>query len=170
MALKPPKLPRVPIERYARVSAELAEWPDKREDTLKRHGFKEERYLLEERCWLERFAADAVEGHGELAAYFGELFVAEQDKLATPEEERVGLRDYLSLRLAMEIGADVAEVLGQAKMTLAQWMRLDRRWTGRAEADPAVAEEMAVIDADLRAGVSDDLDDDTADELPDGVE
>jgi hypothetical protein len=70
----------------------------------------------------------------------------------------------------MEIGADVAEVLGQAKMTLAQWMRLDRRWTGRAEADPAVAEEMAVIDADLRAGVSDDLDDDTADELPDGVE
>jgi hypothetical protein len=162
--------PRVPIERYARVSAELAEWPDKREETLKRHGFKEERYLLEERCWLERFAADAVEGHGELAAYFGELFVREQDQLATPEEERVGLRDYLSLRLAMEIGADVAEVLGQAKMTLAQWMRLDRRWTARAEADPEVAREMAEIDANLRAEVSDDLDDDTADELPDGVE
>ncbi|MBL8743961.1 MAG: hypothetical protein JNK04_22795, partial [Myxococcales bacterium] len=163
--------PRVPIERYARISAELAEWPDKREETLKRHGFKEERYLLEERCWLERFAADSVEGHGELAAYFGELFVSEQDKLATKEEERIPLRDYVSLRLAMEIGADVAEVLAQAKMTLAQWMRLDRRWTARAEADPAVASEMEQIDASLRADViEDDLDEDTADEPPAGVE
>lgn len=163
--------PRVPIERYALVSAELAEWPDKREETLKRHGFKEERYLLEERCWLERFASDAVDGHGELAAYFGDLFVVEQDKLAQAEEERLGLRDYVALRLAIEIGADVGEVLGQAKLTLAQWMRLDRRWTSRAEADPRVQQEMHDIDAQLREeAAQSDLDEDTADELPDGVQ
>ena len=137
--------PRVPIERYATVTAELAEWPDRRDGTLDRHGFTEMLWLLEERCWLERFARDATEGDNALVMHFGELFLQEQDRLSSPEELRVTPRTYVELRVAIEDAADVSEVLGRAKLGLAQWMRIDRRMTARAESDPAFAEELESI-------------------------
>lgn len=137
--------PRISIERYAAVSAELAEWPKARGTTLERHQFTEETWGVEERGWLERFASDAMNGKGELAAYYGTLFLAAQDRLATPEEERLTLRDYAGLRAEIERAADVSQVLDDAKLTLAQWMRLDRRWTQRANDDPKVEAELEAL-------------------------
>ncbi len=140
--------PRITLERYALISAALAEWPDKRAHTLEQHGFDEERFMLEERCWLERFAADVTNGQGALPMLYGDMFVAEQDKLATPEEAARTLSDYLAILMDVERFADVVEALSQHKLGLSAWMRLDRRWQARAEQDPAVRAE---IDAALAA-------------------
>ncbi len=152
--------PRISIERYAAVSAELAEWPKDRGKTLERHNFDEGTWGVEERGWLERFASDAMSGKGELAGYYGTLFLAAQDRLATPEEERLTLRDYAGLRAEIERAADVSQVLDDAKLTLAQWMRLDRRFTQKADDDPKVAAELEALLAELARpeDESDDLD------------
>jgi hypothetical protein len=150
--------PRIPIDRYAAVSAELAEWPDKRATTLERHGFDEGTWGVEERGWLERFASDAMDGKGELATYYGTLFLAAQDRLASPEEEHLTLRDYAGLRAEMERAADVSQVLDDAKLTLAKWMRLDRRFTARAEEDPKIAAELDALLAELSRPEDDDED------------
>jgi hypothetical protein len=137
--------PRISLERYATVSAELAEWPKDRATTLERHEFDEVTWGVEERGWLERFASDAMNGKGELAGYYGTLFLAAQDRLATPEEERLTLRDYAGLRAEIERAADVSQVLDDAKLTLAQWMRLDRRYTQKVQDDPKVAAELDAL-------------------------
>lgn len=157
--------PRVPLETYAKVSAEVAEWPDRRSQTLERHGFSDARWMIEERAWLERFAANAVDGRGELVAHFGELFVVEQDALKSAEEDAITLQQYVALKLSMARAGDVAEILAQAKLRLAQWLRIDRAWTSLAEADPEVA---AALDAAALAAGADEgwdaLADDEADE------
>jgi hypothetical protein len=165
--------PRVLIRDYARISAELCEWPTRREDTLKRHGHTEESWLLEERCWIERFGADAASGKAELPAYFGTLFVEEQDKLSSPEEDQLGVHDFAWLLHAVDNGADVAEVLAKAEITLPVWLRLQRKWEARADADPSVAQEIEAIYTSLGGEEDlpdpgelddDDDDDDEADE------
>ncbi len=156
--------PRISIEAYAEVSAELAEWPDRRSETLSRHSLTEDRWAIEERAWLERFAADSVSGSAALPTLFGEHFVRAQDRLARPEEESYTLRDYAGLRVEMERGADVGTILGEAKLTLAQWLRLERRWLGRAEASPAVARELEELVAELESELPDDDGDDDDDD------
>ncbi|MFO0549853.1 MAG: DUF2169 domain-containing protein [Polyangiaceae bacterium] len=156
--------PRMPIESYARISAELAEWPKERDKTLDRHGYDEDSFGVEERAWLERFAADAMDGRSQLAVLYGDLFLREQDLLAKPEEDRWTLRDYAGLRVEMDRAADVGGVLEEAEISLAQWMRLERRWVRRAEEDPTVARELDSLLEELEAN-ADPLED-TADEEP----
>lgn len=146
--------PRIPLERYASITAELSEWPDRRAETLSRHGYDEDGYGIEERAWLERFASNAMDGQSELAASFGQMFLEAQDALARPEEERLGLRDYAGLRAELDRAADASAVLEQAGLTLAQWMRLERRWLARADTDPRVARELESLLEEL----SDDSD------------
>lgn len=145
--------PRISIEQYASISADLAEHPKERADVLTKHGFDEERWMVEERAWLERFAANAVQGKGELAAYFGDLFIAAQDALMTPEEQRLTLRDYAGLRAELDRSADPTVPLERAELTLAQFMRLERKWTARADADPAVQAELDVLLEELGGDV-----------------
>lgn len=145
--------PRISIEQYAAVSAELAERPKERGEVLAKHGFDDERFMVEERAWLERFAANAVQGKGELAAYYGDLFIAAQDALTTPEEERLTLRDYAGLRAELDRSADPTVPLDRAEVTLAQFMRLERRWTTRADADPAVQAELDALLEELGGDV-----------------
>lgn len=134
--------PRIELETYATVSAALAETPKERDKVLERYGFDEEKWMIEERAWLELFAVDAMEQKGELGAHYGELFLRAQDALATPEEERLTLLDYAGLRADMQRAIDPSVVLDRAKISLAQYMRLERRWLAKAEADPGLAEEL----------------------------
>jgi hypothetical protein len=143
--------PRLTLDRYAVITAELGEEREARDVTLERHDLDAYAWSLEERAWSERLA-EVVTNENEigLAAEFGAAFVAAQDELARPEEERVTLADYAALSIALE-RRDPTKVLKEAKLTLASWMRLDRRWTRRAEADEAVAAELERLVALERA-------------------
>lgn len=135
--------PRRSLEQYAAISAELAEWPQDRGETLARHDFDEDSWAVEERGWLETMARAAMDGDAGLAERYGDLFVEAQDALSTPAEQTQTLAEYAEIHAAMDAVPDPDVVLTERKLTLAQWLRMERRWSRAAAADPAVAEELA---------------------------
>lgn len=134
--------PQISLETYALIAAALAEGNGPREDTLRAYGFDEHRFLIEERGWLTRMAEAAMKEDTTLAARYGELFVKAQDSLQGPGEGQESVLEYASIKVDVEDAADPSEALAARKMTLAQWMRMDRRWARRAHEDRTV--ELAI--------------------------
>lgn len=150
--------PQMPLGDYARISAELAEQREPRADTLRRHGLTEDAWVVEERAWLEAMAASASRGDATTVVAYGQLYVAAQDALAAPGEERRTLEDFAALKVALRGADDAAAVLAGWPVTLPAWMRLERRWTAAAKADPRVAEALeraiARLEAEARGEVA----------------
>jgi len=136
------KAPSISLETYALISAALAEGGEGRTETLRRHGFDEDAWMLEERGWLTRMADAATQGDTQPAARYGELFVEAQDKLAGAGEGQESVEEYAALKADIEAADDPASVLEERKMTLAAWLRMDRRWTRRAMDDQALEAEI----------------------------
>lgn len=134
--------PLIPIDTYAGISAELAERREPPAQTLARYELDVATFTLIERAWLERMANLAQEGEPALAVMYGELFVAAQDALASPRELERTRADYAAVRARIERADDPMQALAPRGMTLAEWMRLDRRMTREAELDSAVNEEI----------------------------
>jgi hypothetical protein len=143
--------PRIPIDRFARVGAELAEDPRAKPTVLDANGFTERTWMIEERAWLERIAKRSLSSGPELAARYGHLFALEQDRLGTAEEKAISLEDYAAVRAALEAAVDPSEVLEQVGWALPRYARVERRWLAEAERDPAVAARLARRLAELAA-------------------
>lgn len=134
--------PSISLEKYALIAAALAEEREPRNETLKAYGFDEESFLMEERGWLTTMSEAAMKGDPEPATRYSELFVNAQDALAGPNEGRETLDEYVALKVELEDAADPVKALADRQMKLAQWMRMDRRWTRRALADQALEAEI----------------------------
>ena len=134
--------PRLSLDRYATISAELCEWPDRRAETLERHDLDEDRWTVEERGWLEKIAAHAQNGDARLANEHSEQFMAAQDALGAPEELKRGVGDYAFLLIEIENNLDLPTVLREQGLTLPAWLRLDRRFTKARSNDGAVDAEI----------------------------
>lgn len=134
--------PTIPLEKYALISADLAEGREPRKDCLKKYGFDEDSFLFEERGWLEKMGNAAMEGDGTLAVRYGELFVAAQDNLGGPGEGRETIDEYAALKAEMEAADDPDETLRAQSLTMAAWMRIDRRWTRDGLANPALGADV----------------------------
>lgn len=143
--------PTISLETYALVSASLAEGKGPRHETLERHGFDEDTFLIEERGWLTRMGDAAMSGDTAPATRYGELFVEAQDRLAGPGEGREALEEYVMLKVDVEDADDPTAALSDRKMTLAEWMRMDRRWTRRAIEDRSVEIEVERLSRAYRA-------------------
>lgn len=131
--------PMSTLERYATISAELAEGKPKREEVLQRHGFDEERWLLEERAIWESIAEQAKNRDTTMVVRYGELFVMAQDALAEPWEKNQSVDDYVDVKAAMNIKGDPSPVLQERNMRLAPWMRLERSMLRQSQLDPQFA-------------------------------
>jgi Uncharacterized protein conserved in bacteria (DUF2169) len=131
--------PTLTLEQYATISAELAEGKPKRDEVLRRHRLDEDAWLLEERAIVGNMAEAAVKQDTVMAERYGELFMVAQDALAEPWEKDQTLDDYVDLKAEMEVKSDPHRVLGERQMRFAPWMRIDRRFTRQALADPAFA-------------------------------
>jgi hypothetical protein len=145
-----PPEPSLSLERYAQISADLAEEREPRRDCLKRYDLDEDAWGIEDRAWSSLIAEHVKRGDMSLPARHAELFAAAQDSLAGPEEGRITMEDYAALKVAMEAG-DPARTLGDKKMTLPQWMRVDRRWTRAALSDRKLKADLDSRISDLRA-------------------
>ena len=143
--------PTISLAMYATVAAALAEGTAPRGEVLSAHGFDEERFLLEERGWLLRMAESAQRGDTDLAARYGQLFVDAQDRLAGPGEGKESVSEYVVLKVDVEDAEEPQKVLADRKITLAAFMRMDRRWTRRAFEDDALAEEIERLTERCRA-------------------
>ncbi len=130
--------PRMELDRYAEIHADLAERPRHRTEVLREHGLAETGWLVEERAWLERMAADAMRGDPGVATAFGALFVEAQDALVTPRETDMPLDEYARIAVIFDHAEEPIEALAGEKLTLAQWMRLGRIWAERVDGDAAV--------------------------------
>ena len=134
--------PSISLEKYALISAALAEEREPRSETLKAYGFDEDSFLMEERGWLTTMSEAAMKGDPEPATRYSELFVNAQDALAGPNEGRETLDEYVALKVEMEESADPIKALADRQMKLAHWLRMDRRWTRRALADQTLEAEI----------------------------
>jgi hypothetical protein len=130
--------PEMPFEKYAGISAELAEKREPREAVLRRHGLDEDTWTIEERAWLGELARGAVAQDG-AAEDFGERYLIAQDAAAGPEEASWTLADYAELTGSLEQATDVYKVLARRGLTMGAYQRLDRRWTKAMRDDPAIA-------------------------------
>lgn len=137
-----PVEPSITLAKYALIAAALAETKEPRKETLKEYGFDEDSFALEERGWLTRMSEAAMKGDTDLATRYGELFVEAQDSLAGPNEGRETLEEYVALKVDLEDADDPTKTLEERKMTMAEWMRMDRRWTRAALADRAAEAEI----------------------------
>lgn len=146
-----PPAPRLQLERFATIQAELAESREPRADTLTRHQIDEYRFGLEERAWLDRIAGDVRTGGGELpiATQYAAAVVLASDRQAAPGEDRRSLRSYAELLVAME-HRDASKVLQDAKVSLGAWIRWDRQITQRQAREPEVARELRELTDELR--------------------
>jgi hypothetical protein len=134
--------PSISLEKYAFISAALAEGREPRGETLKAHGFDEDSFLLEERGWLMTMSEAAMKGDPEPATRYSDLFIKAQDDLTGPNEGKETLDEYVGLKVELEDADDLSKALAERQMTLAQWLRMDRRWTRRALADQALEAEI----------------------------
>lgn len=133
--------PKLAIEQYAQISAEIGEKREPRAEVLLRHRLDGDGWALEERAWLEKMGDAAMNGDGSLAVRYGALLIAAQDALAAPAEAARTLDDYATIKVAIE-SRGTAAVLHDRSMTVPEWNRLDRRFKRQGRADPAFREEM----------------------------
>jgi hypothetical protein len=133
--------PALPLADYARIAAELAEQREPRDDLLKRHEWEPDAWLVEERAWMERIGDQASKGDNDLAVRFGELFVVAQDGLAR-EDEQLDLVPFAELKVQMESTENPAKLLEEREVSLASWLREQRRWDQQTQTDAKLQREL----------------------------
>jgi hypothetical protein len=77
--------PTLSLERYAQVSAELAEKRETRAKVLQRHDLDEDRWTLEERAWAEILAEKGAENDGAFADELSRHLVAARARVRALE-------------------------------------------------------------------------------------
>jgi hypothetical protein len=135
--------PTLTLDAFAALTAELAEKREPEAEVLKRHGLHPLDYRVEEQAWLGKMGEAASAGDGELSSAYGAAYLAAQDGLGRPEEARFSIADYIEIRARLEGGQRPGPVLAEHRMTMPEWMRLDRRWKHEADQSPELGEELA---------------------------
>ncbi len=123
--------PEMPLERFAAISARLAEQDRPRKDVIADYDLDERTWAIEERAWVQRMGDRSMAGDGTSSAEFGERFVAEQDALAGPNEPR-RFEEYAALKAALDDSDQPAQTLKARGVSFGEWCRLDRHWGKRA--------------------------------------
>ncbi|WP_437708927.1 hypothetical protein WMF45_32305 [Sorangium sp. So ce448] len=149
-------VPRSPVEgvdlpTYARISAELAEAPAERARVLSSYGLDEIRWMDVERTWLLRVATAALKADLSLGQDLDLAYAAAQAALGPPAPA-MPLEDYARLAARIEAGEPPGVVLAGAGLSLAAYTRLQRAWTARLAADPALARTYRAMVAAARPG------------------
>jgi hypothetical protein len=132
--------PQISLETYARVTAELLERRQARELVLAKYGLDERSFAIEERAWTSELS-HVPDEEPSLATRLGELIMKFQDELAAPGEQALGVAEYAALSAKMQ-RRDPMKVLGEAELSQAAFMRLERRVDAMVEADPNLADQL----------------------------
>ncbi len=127
------------LERYASVSAQLAEGNRPRDEIFAENELTERSWAHVELTWMLRVATALLQGDKELALEFDRLYVAAQDSLG-PTDPTLPLDRYAVVVAKIEAGRDPAEVFEEHGLSLAAAARLQRAWTKRLAQDPAMVD------------------------------
>ncbi|MBK6517141.1 MAG: DUF2169 domain-containing protein [Polyangiaceae bacterium] len=141
-------LATLPLERRARIAAELAEQREPREGVLLRHGLDEHGWSLEERATLDELSAPAAtpaEARAQQA--YAEAYREAQASLATPVEDSITVQQLARLIALAEDGRH-EPALRELGLGLGALLRLEQRFRREADASPDAAR---ALDAALEA-------------------
>ena len=135
--------PRITVEEFAKIQAELNEARQPRPDIFQKHDTSEFKFALESRAWTERMMEETLQNPIEapLATRYAQAMARESQSFARPHEQERTLREFAELRHRMSIG-DPSKALKQAKLSLGEWIRWERDTMTRLQADPRAAEEL----------------------------
>jgi hypothetical protein len=128
----------IDLQKYASISARIAEGREPRGAVLAGLGLDEGTWLDVEKTWLLRVAAAAMHGDLSLSREYDEHYVAAQDALG-PTDPTHGIADLAAVLRALSAGDDPRDVLPRYRLTLPGFGRLQRAWSRRMAKDEALA-------------------------------
>ncbi|AGP34364.1 hypothetical protein [Sorangium cellulosum] len=135
----------VPVERFAAISAEIAERRAPRPEVLRAHGLGERAWDAVERRFRALLDKDARAG-GRLRAAHDAAYVAAVETLRGP----IALEEYARIAVGLERGA-AGEVLDALAIQRAALMPIVRVWTKKAAGNMALSAELMALLEKLRA-------------------
>ncbi|WP_437289200.1 DUF2169 domain-containing protein [Sorangium sp. So ce406] len=135
----------VTVERFAAISAEIAEQRAPRADVLRAHGLSERAWAPVERHVRALLDKDARAG-GKLRAAHDAAYVAAVETFRGP----IGLPEYARIAVGLERGM-AGEVLDALAIQRAALMPIVRVWTKRAAGQMALSAELMALMDKLRA-------------------
>ncbi len=133
------------VQRYAEISAALAQKGIDRAAVLRAHLLSEAAWGLVDQTWKKNIAAEAEQGGHALADDFDEAYVAHQERLQRP----IDLAAYARLQVGVERGA-VGQVLADLDLELGDLVRLQRVWGRRVAASPELGAALARAVEEIR--------------------
>ncbi|WP_437725966.1 DUF2169 domain-containing protein [Sorangium sp. So ce861] len=135
----------VPVERFAAISAEIAERRAPRPEVLRAHGLGERAWDAVERRFRALLDKDARAG-GRLRAAHDAAYVAAVEAFRGP----IALEEYAQIAVGLERGA-AGEVLDALAIQRAALMPIVRVWTKKAAGNMALSAELMALLEKLRA-------------------
>ncbi|MGK3996667.1 DUF2169 domain-containing protein [Sorangium sp. So ce1024] len=135
----------VTVERFAAISAEIAEQRAPRAEVLRAHGIRERDWAAVERHVRALLDRDTRAG-GKLRAAHDAAYVAAVETFRGP----IGLPEYARIAVGLERGM-AGEVLDALAIQRAALMPIVRVWTKRAAGQMALSAELMALMDKLRA-------------------
>ncbi|XXY46479.1 DUF2169 domain-containing protein [Sorangium sp. So ce269] len=136
----------IPVERFASISAEIAEQRAPRAEVLRAHGMSERAWAPVERHFRALLEKDTRTG-GRLLAAHDAAYVAAVEGFRGP----IGLQEYARIAVGLERGL-ASEVLDALAIQRAALMPIVRVWTKKAAGQMALSGELMALLEKLRAG------------------
>jgi len=138
-----------PLESCARTAARLDIEPRRRADALAAESLDEAGWTALDRWWSAALSAELDTGGSALADAYADAYVAELEAL----RGEVSVEQYALLSVAGERGTKDS-ILETLRIPEAAEVRLQRVWTKRTFAEPALRKELREVIARARASIS----------------
>ncbi|AUX40051.1 hypothetical protein SOCE26_014470 [Sorangium cellulosum] len=136
----------VPVERFAAISAEIAEQRAPRAEVLRAHELNERAWAAVERHFRPLLEKDA-RAAGRLRAAYDAAYVAAVERFRGP----ITLPEYARIAVGLERG-EPGEVLDALAIQRPALMPIVRVWTKKAAGHMALSAELMALLETLRAG------------------
>lgn len=146
----PLPLEEYPLERCARIAAQIARRPEEQGAILEAQELSAERWTALHEHWLGRIQEEAARSRRKLLSEYDAVYVGELEAKGGV----ITLEEYARLAEAAERGV-VGEVLGGRGLPEGAWAHIHRVWIGRMVKDVRLGKEVrGAIEAVRGGGVS----------------
>jgi hypothetical protein len=140
-----PAPPDLPIERFAAISAEIAEGRAPRAEVLRAHELTEPAWAAVERSWAAAIAEDGANGSGALRRGHDGAYVAAVEGFRGP----ITAAEYARILAGMPRGR-ANQVLDDLRIQRPALMPIIRVWTQKVAADAKLVDEVGAALAAAR--------------------
>jgi hypothetical protein len=135
----------IPIERFAAISAEIAEARAPRGEVLRSHDLQEGAWTATERHWESALMAEATRGSDQLRTAYDHAYVAAVESF----RGSITVEEYVRLVVGLE-RKRADQVLDELKIQRPALMRVIRLWTRKVAADARLFGEVGSMRAAMR--------------------